>query len=121
MCLLADLTAEAPLTIFSITCSLVGITDFTALCRLVYFPSDDFSDAYFIIVNAGLYNLFMEEGVLSQDPALREQYDTYMKLCRANLETGLANLPLFLSPKTENVMALHMGVRESAVCARIRD
>lgn len=80
------------------------------MCRLVYFPSDDYSDANFTIVNAGLYNLFMEQQVLAQDPIHREEYDTYMKLCRANLETCLANMPLFLSPKTENVMALHMGV-----------
>lgn len=111
--------SDTPLTIFTITCSLTGITDFTAMCRLVYFPSDDFSDAYFTIVNAGLYNLFMEQQVLAQDPVLKDQYDAHMKLCRSNLETSLANLPLFLSPKTENVMALHMGVRNiQSTCKR---
>lgn len=90
--------------------NLVGITDFPSLCRVVYFPTEDFSQAIFAIVNSGLYNLFMEESSLSSDPVKRHEYQVYAELAQANLETYIANLPLFLSTKIENVQALLLGV-----------
>lgn len=90
--------------------SLVGVRDFSAICRLVYFPTDDFTHAQFTIVNSGLYNLFMELSVITEDTALKEEYASYGQLCQANIETSLATLPLFLSPKVENVQALSLGV-----------
>ncbi|PFH56027.1 hypothetical protein XA68_17181 [Ophiocordyceps unilateralis] len=100
---------NAPPTLFAIVCSLVGLADFSSLCRLVYFATDDFSDATFTIVNAMLYNLFMEQHALATDPVIRDEYDVYMQQCRANLETCLANTPLLLSAKTENIQALMLG------------
>jgi hypothetical protein len=97
---------------FSFNCSVVGITDISHLCRMVYFPTEDFSHATFIIVNSLMYNLFIEyasqveEGSQSQT----QEYIAYARLAQSNLETTLANLPLFLSPKTENVQALVLGV-----------
>lgn len=78
---------------------------------MVYFPTDDFSFAQFAIVNAGLYNLFIEKCPLVQDQGIREEYLSYAQLCQANFETSLANLPLFMSLKVENVQALVLGVR----------
>lgn len=98
--------------LFDMTMQLIGITDFSKLCRMAYFPSDDSTDANLAIVNNGLYNLFMEQAALTKDPALRAEYEGYTTMCKANFETCLAQLPLFLSPKTENVMALNMGVRD---------
>jgi len=92
-------------------CSLVGLSDFSSLCRMVYFATEDFSDATFVIVNAMLYNLFMEQHSLATEPVARDEYHSYMQMCRANLETSLANTPLFLSSKVENVQALLLGVR----------
>lgn len=80
------------------------------MCRVVYFATEEFSDSTFTIVNAMLYNLFMEQHSLAQDDAVRDEYHTLMLQCRANLETCLANLPLFLSAKIENVQALLLGV-----------
>lgn len=77
---------------------------------MVYFPTDDFTQAQFTIVNLGLYNLFMERAVLTAEDALREEYLTYARTCQANIETSLATLPLFLSPRVENVQALILGV-----------
>ncbi|PHH90830.1 hypothetical protein CDD83_2542 [Cordyceps sp. RAO-2017] len=99
----------APPTLFTIMCSLVGLSDFSSLCRMVYFATEDFSDATFTIVNAMLYNLFMEQHALATDPLARDEYHAYMQQCRANLETCLANTPLFLSAKVENVQALVLG------------
>ena len=78
---------------------------------MVYFPTDDFSDAVFAIVNAGLYYMFLEQHALAEDKATKEEYETYIQMCRVNLETAVANLPLFLSAKVENVRALLLGVR----------
>ncbi|GJN81732.1 hypothetical protein PLIIFM63780_005267 [Purpureocillium lilacinum] len=99
----------APPTLFTIMCSLVGLSDFSSLCRMVYFATEDFSDATFVIVNAMLYNLFMEQHSLATEPVARDEYHSYMQMCRANLETSLANTPLFLSSKVENVQALLLG------------
>ncbi|KAF4508921.1 hypothetical protein G6O67_005242 [Ophiocordyceps sinensis] len=99
----------APPTLFTVMCALVGLSDFANLCRLVYFATEDFSDATFTIVNAMLYNLFMEQHALATDPMVRDEYHAYMQRCRANLETCLANTPLFLSAKIENVQALVLG------------
>lgn len=76
----------------------------------MYFPTEDFSQATFAIVNSGLYNLFMEEYSLTEDSAKRAEYQGYALMAQANLETYLANLPLFLSAKVENVQALVLGV-----------
>ena len=89
---------------------MAGLRDFPGLCRLVYFPADDFTHAQFLIVSVGLYNLFMERAALTPDDALRDEFSSYGRLCQANLETALATLPLFLSPKVENVQALLLGV-----------
>jgi hypothetical protein len=98
--------------------ALVGLRDFSAICRLVYFPTDDFTHAQFVIVNSGLYNLFMEASVTTEDPALKEEYLSYGRLCQANIDTSLATLPLFLSPKIENVQALSLGALYAIDVAR---
>lgn len=88
----------------------MGIADFSSLCQQVYFPTKDVSHALFAIVNSGLYNLFNEEISASPTPALRTAYEAYAELAQANLETYLANLPMFLNAKIENVQALLLGV-----------
>lgn len=105
--------AGAP-TLFTFSCCLVGISDFSSLCRNVYFPTEDFSQATFAIVNSGLYNLFMEQYSLEEDSAKRAEYQEYALMAQANLETCLANLPLFLSAKIENVQTLLLGVSHLA-------
>lgn len=94
-------------------CSLVGLPDFTSLCSKVYFATEDYSDATFIIVNAMLYNLFMEQSSLATDPTSRDQYHVYMRQSQTNLETALANTQLFLATRVENVQALLLGVNKS--------
>ncbi|KAJ4186478.1 hypothetical protein NW755_007773 [Fusarium falciforme] len=96
---------------FAFGLTLVGIEDFSGLCRMIYFPTEDFPQAIFAIVNAGLYDLFMEECCLSDDVEKRDKYQAYAKMARANLETYLANLPMFLSARIENVQALLLGTQ----------
>ncbi|CEJ89569.1 hypothetical protein VHEMI05407 [[Torrubiella] hemipterigena] len=107
-----------PLSLFSIMCSLTGITDVANICRTVYFPTEDVSESIFVIVNALLYNLFLEHCSHTTDAAVREEYLAHFHLCRANLETALANLPMLLSPKVENAQALLFGCLYSVDVSR---
>lgn len=91
--------------------ALTGVEHFSSLCRMVYFPADDFSQATFAIVNSGLYNLFMEQSTLCTEQDKQVEYQSYAQMAQANLETYLANLPLFMSARIENVQALLLGVR----------
>lgn len=77
---------------------------------MVYFPTDDFSDSAFIIVNAGLYYLFLEQHTLTDNEVVKEEFVSYLHTCRVNLETALANVSLFMSAKIETVQALLLGV-----------
>ena len=102
----------SPPSMFTSLCALAAITDFASVCQKVYFATEDFSDSTFLIVNTGLYNLFTEQETLVPDPLRRAEYRSIVSICQSNVETILANLPLFLSPKTENVQALLLGVRD---------
>lgn len=106
----ADQFAAVPLTLFTIMCALVGVTDFSNMCRAVYFPTEDVSEATFAVVNALLYTLFMEQHAVATDEARREEYYAHFELCRENLETTLAVMPMLLSARIDNVQALLLGV-----------
>ncbi|RFN46691.1 hypothetical protein FIE12Z_9067 [Fusarium flagelliforme] len=100
----------SPPGLFTFVCYFVGISDFSNLCRMVYFPTEDFTDATFIIVNVGLYYLFLEQHALTIDnKALKDEFSSHLHTSRVNLETGLANMSLFMSIKIETVQALLMG------------
>ncbi|KAF4982686.1 hypothetical protein FZEAL_1748 [Fusarium zealandicum] len=97
-------------SLFTFVCYFVAISDFSNLCRMVYFPAEDFSDTVFIIVNAGLYYLFLEQHSLASDnKTVKEELASHLHICRVNLETALANMSLFMSTKIETVQALLLG------------
>ncbi|KAJ4026906.1 hypothetical protein NW752_001865 [Fusarium irregulare] len=105
----------SPPGLFTFVCYFVGISDFSNLCRMVYFPTEDFTDATFIIVNVGLYYLFLEQHALTMDnKALKDEFASHLHTSRVNLETGLANMSLFMSIKIETVQALLMGTFAAA-------
>ncbi|KAM0331735.1 hypothetical protein ACHAPQ_006034 [Fusarium lateritium] len=99
----------SPPGLFTFVCYFVGVSDFSNLCRMVYFPTEDFADSIFIIVNVGLYYLFLEQHSLTTDKALKDEFTSHLHTSRINLETGLANMSLFMSIKVETVQALLMG------------
>lgn len=108
--LILILRQAAPPGLFTFICYFVGVADFSSLCRIVYFPTEDFSDSTFVIVNAGLYYMFLEQHSFAPDKATKEEYEPYIQICRVNLETALANMSLFMSNKVETVQALLLGV-----------
>lgn len=105
--------AETPPGTFTLisVCCFMAVENFAEACRQVYFALEDFSQATFIIVNAGLYYLFQEKAVTAETDAAVHEYTSYYELCRGNVETGLANLNLFMAASMENIEALLLGVR----------
>lgn len=98
---------------FTLICAFIAIEDFIESCRKVYFATEDFSVATFIIVNAGLYYLFQEKSVV--DEARSAEFIEYHYLCRDNLETALASLPLLMPPRMDTIEALMLGVRSPSL------
>jgi hypothetical protein len=81
---------------------------FPETCMNVYF-SDDYTEADFIIVNAGLHMLFWT-CALYIGSAEADQFKQLSRLCAMNLETVLANLPLHLPATSDHILALIAGV-----------
>jgi hypothetical protein len=107
--LLREIKDSPPVT-FTLICAFIAVEDFTDACRKVYFATEDYSVATFIIVNAGLYYLFQEKSV--QDPSKAGALIEYHFMCRDNLECALGSLPLLMTPRKDNVEALLLGVSD---------
>lgn len=101
-------TPPGTFTLISVCC-FMAVENFAEACRRVYFALEEFSQATFIIVNAGLYYLFQEKSVTAESDAAVREYTGYYELCRNNLETGLANLKFFLGASMETIEALLLG------------
>ncbi|KIW15211.1 hypothetical protein PV08_05256 [Exophiala spinifera] len=109
--LLRELKKTVPLT-FTLICAYGNVDYFTDQCRSVYFATDTFSQATFVIVNAGLYFILQEKMMLarhSDNGDSISSYQAHLNICRDNLETVLAHLNLLLPAQRENVIALVMG------------
>lgn len=87
----------------------IPVHHFPETCLSIYL-SEKYNEADFIMVNACLHYLFE---TYSYQLAGEEQaeYRRLSKLCGANLETALANLPLHLPANTNTIAALLLGVR----------
>ncbi|KAL4786954.1 hypothetical protein BJX76DRAFT_364450 [Aspergillus varians] len=90
-------------------CPFIPFTHLADKCRDVYFATEDYSDATFIVANGGLYQIFVAASFMTDDRALREEYQGYVDICRYNLDTTLANLHLLMPATTESIEALTMG------------
>ncbi|OJI88143.1 hypothetical protein ABZX51_009223 [Aspergillus tubingensis] len=78
-------------------------------CRQIYFSTEEYSDATFIIVNGALLYLISDVVAITKDLQTREEYDKYLKLCLVNLETALGSLSLLMPANDENIEALALG------------
>ncbi|KPM43761.1 hypothetical protein AK830_g2735 [Neonectria ditissima] len=104
--ILREIEATPPVA-FITSCSFINIKYFIECCRKVYFATEDYSIAIFVIVNVGLYYLFQEKSV--EDQSQLGQYLEYHHLCRDNLETALSSWPLLHLPNKEMIEALLLG------------
>ncbi|TLS22160.1 uncharacterized protein PpBr36_09960 [Pyricularia pennisetigena] len=98
---------------FTLMCSFLGVDEFTEHCRRVYFATEDYSQADYIITVAGLFYVFEERAFSSSDSGggahTNEEYERYYHMCRVNLEAALSQFNLLQTPKRENVEALLLG------------
>ena len=92
--------------------------EFSDLCKEVYFATEEYSEATFVIVNTGLYFIFSELAAGCDDTKTRKSYNWYCELSQINLETCLAQLHLFQPPKTEIIEALLMAVSSGRLCGK---
>ncbi|KAL2846076.1 hypothetical protein BJX68DRAFT_129594 [Aspergillus pseudodeflectus] len=90
-------------------CPFIPFDRLTEKCREVYFATEDYSDATFIVANGGLYQLFGAASFMSEDPAVQEEYQRYVAMCKGNLDKTLANLHLLMPATPDSIEALTMG------------
>lgn len=102
--------AGGPTGIFEIACSFIPIDEVLDLCRKVYFCTDTISHSTFIIVNGCLYYLFADHFFQAKDPAIKQDFEEFTRICRSNLETSLSHMPLLLPAKAESIRALLVAV-----------
>ena len=88
---------------------------FIEKCREVYFCTDDFSEATFIVTNVGLYNIFIELAYVEHQSDIRDEYQGYVQMCKENLEATLANLNILMPANLESIVALALGVSLSSL------
>ncbi|KAJ6130313.1 hypothetical protein N7512_003093 [Penicillium capsulatum] len=109
---LLRMAKENPPSAFGGYIPFLTIDYFIEKCRKVYFCTDEYTEATFIIANFGLYSIFVELSVIDKDAASRGENQHYMRLCRDNLETALANLNMLMPATMESVMALALGAMQ---------
>lgn len=89
---------------------LVPIQHFSDVCLSVYF-ADEYSEADFISANAGLLTMFQDYATIcAATGSEKEECLRFSRMCRENLETALANLPLHLPTTADSLIALLLGV-----------
>ncbi|KAJ2980021.1 hypothetical protein NQ176_g2889 [Zarea fungicola] len=106
---LRRLTERSP-TLLTMICSSIGLDNIEAVCSQAYDHLDNISSVEFVLVSSLEYYIFEESSMLALAPELIAEYQTHAQLCKENVDTGLANLPLLLPSTIQNVQGLLLGV-----------
>ncbi|KAK4220323.1 fungal-specific transcription factor domain-containing protein [Rhypophila decipiens] len=85
----------------------IPVHHFPETCLSIYL-SENYNEADFIMVNACLHYLF-ETYSYQLEGDEQAEYRRLSKLCGANLETALSNLPLHLPANVDTIAALLLG------------
>lgn len=101
---------EAPPVTLTFLCCFLTVDEVIEFCQKIYFATEKFNLATFIIVNGVLHYLFNEKALVQQDANVKAEYIKYGTICKENLEMALANLNLFMPARMENIQALLLGV-----------
>ncbi|KAM0811811.1 putative Transcription factor domain-containing protein [Seiridium cardinale] len=113
---------DKPFMTFTLICVLESAEYFTTKCREVFFATEEFTPAAYVIVNAGLLHVLQEKAVLSfqaTDNVTAAHYQALSNTCRDNLEAALVNLTVFMTTAKENIQALLMGVNYAIESAQL--
>lgn len=86
----------------------IPVHKFPETCLSIYL-TENYNEADFVMVNACLHYLF-ETYSYQLAGEERAEYHRLSRLCGANLETALINLPLHLPANIDTITALLLGV-----------
>jgi hypothetical protein len=82
------------------------------MCQKVYFPTEDYTLATYIAVNAVLYHLFrdLDNALAEKIGLMRSDLTKYVDLCGTNVYVAMKFWNLATEPSHENIQALILGV-----------
>ena len=87
------------------------------MCQKVYFPTEECSTAFVIVVHAGLWNMFGHFGErdLHQFGLDRLEFERARALCKRNLDAAARSTPLLLERSYRQIQALLLLVSRASV------
>lgn len=101
---------------YALHCIFIPVDRFTEYCRQIYFATEEFNLATFIVVCGGLYYAFGGRALVPEefdDPNARDEWlQKYRNMCADNLVAALASLSLFMPANAVNIEALLLGVSQ---------
>ena len=83
---------------------------FTEYCRRIYFSTEDFSPAIFVIVNGGLCYVMFDKILNGGSVSAMAEWQQYKTMCEENLMATLGDINPFLAATKENLEALLLAV-----------
>lgn len=107
---------------FEICFPYAGIEKFKDILKTTYFSTSGYSTATAILVNGGLYYLFLEICSAAKRLPSNKEVDPVMYanmlLCKDNLEVCLDNLEMLNAATDENICALLLGATYAVECSK---
>ena len=87
------------------------------MCQKVYFPTDDCSTAFVIVVNCGLWKMFNNFGErdLHQHGLDELAFERARALCKQNLDDAACCTPLLLEHSYRQIQALLLLVSQVSI------
>lgn len=95
----------------------LNITSLTDMCQKVYFPTEDCSIAFVIVVTSGLWAMFNNFGErdLNQFGLDELEFERAKALCKRNLDDTARCTPLLLEHSYRQIQALLLLVAEPSL------
>ncbi len=95
----------------------MNIQSMTDMCQKVYFPAEDCSTAFVIVVIAGLWAMFknFEERDLHHHGLDELEFERARVLCKRNLDDAARCTPLVLEHSYRQIQALLLLVSRASV------
>ena len=89
----------------------------TEMCQKVYFPTEDCSTAFVIVLNSGLWAMFNNFGErdLHQHGLDELEFERAIALCKRNLDDAARCTPLLLEHSYRQIQALLLLVSRASV------
>ncbi|KAF4448833.1 fungal specific transcription factor domain-containing [Fusarium albosuccineum] len=103
------LLQDKPAASFPVLRCLMSVDSFTSLCQDVVFSLDGYSESDFTVIVGGLYYLFNDYLLNTENDSQREHYSHYKTLCREALDSSIATMSALLPTRMQSIRALILG------------